>query len=320
MRICIYGAGAVGGHLASRFAAAGEEVSLVARGANLAAIRARGLAFHSGALHRVDRLNASADPAELGKQDAVIVAVKATGLDAVASGLPALMGPETAVVFALNGIPWWYMDELSPPATPSAIARAVPLDRVLACVIHSPNTLTAPGVVHNELPSVNRFVFGELDFSLSPRCRALAESLTRGGAQGVAMAEIRGEIWRKLVGNTMMWPVACLTGGTGRQIVGDPATRMICRDLVAETLAVAHAWGVEVAFDTEGLVPAKYTDHKSSVLQDLEAGRPLELDWVAGAVQRLGSIKGIKTPLLDTLLALVRNRAARTLPLAAAAY
>jgi 2-dehydropantoate 2-reductase len=285
MRICIYGAGAIGGHLAVRFANAGEQVSLVARGQQLTGLRERGLTLESEAENVCHHLPATDNPAELGEQDVVVVAVKANGLDAMAPGLRPLLGPHTRVVFAINGIPWWYLDELrGNEATSSPIREVVERRRVIACVVYSANTVTQPGVIHNEMPSANRFSLGALTPEATETCAALAQSLTAGGAQGHVSDDIRTEIWRKVQINTMFGAVACLTGANGRTIAGAEDLRPICLNITAETAAVAAAWGIHIHYDPAKLRAENYSNHKSSILQDLELGRPMEIDEISGAV------------------------------------
>jgi 2-dehydropantoate 2-reductase len=236
MRICIYGAGAIGGHLAVRYASAGMDVSVIARGRQLAAIQSDGLTLGTAGRTITHRLHAEADPARLGHQDAVIVAVKATAIAAVAGPLQSLLGPQTPVVFALNGLPWWYMDELR--GTAGLGAPLVARERVIGCVVNSSNTVVAPGVVHNE-GSDNRFIMGELDGAVSDRLTALTDGLTRGGATGEVTGAIRTAVWAKLLRNAMTGSVACLTGATGKQMASDPALARICLAVARETGAVS---------------------------------------------------------------------------------
>jgi 2-dehydropantoate 2-reductase len=306
MRICIYGAGAIGGHLAARYAAAGKEVSVVARGPHLAAIQSDGLTLETLRGSSTHRLRAAADPALLGEQDAVIVAVKATAIPGMAASLKPLLGPRTPIVFALNGVPWWYMDEMR--ASPGPIAQAVDRARVMGCVIYSSNTVVAPGVVRNDNPR-NRFVMGELDGALSERLLALTDGLTSDAVKAVPTDNIRAAVWDKLLRNAMSGSVACLTGANGIQIASDPELRRICLAVAAEASAVAASLGITAVYDPAHFRPENYTTHKASILQDLELGRPMEIDAIAGAVQEIGVMRGVPTPTLDIVLALVRARA-----------
>jgi 2-dehydropantoate 2-reductase len=285
---------------------------VVARGPHLAAIQSDGLTLESGGSTINQRVRASADPADLGPQDAVIVAVKATAIPAIIHSLSPLLGPRTPIVFAMNGIPWWHMDEIRGTAGP--IAQSLDLGRTIACVIHSANTVIAPGVIHNDGAN-NRFIMGELDGTLSDRLLALTETLSRGGAAGdvtgEATPDIRTAVWQKLLSNVMSGSVACLTGATGRQIAGDPALGKICVAIAAEASAVAAAVGIHVAFDPARFQPQNYSDHKASILQDLELGRRMEIDAIAGAVQETGVLRNVPTPTLDIVLALIRHKATR---------
>jgi len=290
-----------------RYASAGAEVSVVARGPHLAAIRADGLTLETPEGRITHRLRAESDPALLGEQDAVIVGVKATAIPSMAEALQPLLGPQTPIVFALNGIPWWYMDEIR--GSVGAIAQVVDRARVIGCVINSANTVVAPGVIHAESAG-NRFTMGELDGVVSERLLALTDTLSRGGAKGEATADIRTVVWGKLLRNTMSGSVACLTGANGIQIASDPALAKICLAIADETSAVAASLGIEAVFDPARFRPEFYTSHKASILQDLELGRPMEIDAIAGAVQEIGVMRGVPTPTLDIVLALVRRRAA----------
>lgn len=308
MRICLYGAGAIGGHLAARYATAGADVSVIARGPHLAAIQSNGLTLESPNGTTTHRVTASHDPSDLGPQDAVIVTVKATAIPSITGSLAPLLGPGTPIVFALNGIPWWYMDEIR--GTAGRVAKGLDPGRTIACVIHSANTVTAPGIVHNDGPN-NRFIMGELDGTMSDRLLSLTRTLSDGGATAEATPDIRTAIWQKLLSNVMSGSVACLTGATGRQIASDPELGKICLAIAREASAVAAALGVTAVFDPARFRPENYSDHKASILQDLELGRKMEIDAIAGAVQETGALRGIPTPMLDTVLALIRHKATR---------
>jgi 2-dehydropantoate 2-reductase len=312
MKICVYGAGAIGGHIAVRLAHAGDEVAVIARGAHLAAIQTNGLTLQSSEESSTEWVAATDDPRRIGPVDAVVATVKATGLDEVAANIAPLLGPQTPVVFALNGIPWWYMDEFRGREAEnflSPIRHAVGRERVIGCTIYSPNTVIRPGVIHQDNPRRNRFVLGELDGQITPRLQALCDSLTRGGAQGEPTTDPRTELWRKLLSNLSSGPVACLTGANGRELAGEPALRPIVHALAEEGVAVAAAWGIRVAHDRDRVRPENFSTHKASILQDLELGRRMEIDAIYGSVQEAGQRQSVPTPLLDTLLALLRVRA-----------
>ena len=184
----------------------------------------------------------------------------------------------------------------------------MPRGNAIGCVVYSSNTVTAPGVIHNDRPGNDRYVFGDVE-APTEACRALAAGVTRGGATGTATEAIRAEVWRKLLSNVAIGPASCLTGGTGKQVAGSDDLRPICLAMVEEARAVARTYGIEVPFDPAGFGAARYSDHKSSILQDLELGRRMEIDAIPGAVQRLGRLQGVPTPMLDTVLGLLRCRA-----------
>jgi 2-dehydropantoate 2-reductase len=232
--------------------------------------------------------------------------VKATALAGMVENLVHLLGPGTPVVFALNGIPWWYMDEIR--GTTGPIAKVLDRARVIGCVVNSSNTVVAPGVVHADGKN-NRFVMGELDGAISDRLLALTDGLTKGGAVGEPTGDIRTAVWRKLFSNVMSGSVACLTGANGIQMASDPALVRICLAIAQEAGAVAASLGIDAVFDPDRFRPENYTAHKSSILQDLELGRKMEIDAIAGAVQETGVLRGVPTPVLDIVLALVRSRA-----------
>jgi 2-dehydropantoate 2-reductase len=214
------------------------------------------------------------------------------------------------VVFAINGIPWWYLDDMrGAEAATSPIRQVVARERVISCVVYSANTVTAPGVIHNEMPSMNRFTLGTPEQDAGQACHPIAAAIVKGGADCGVSADIRTDIWRKLQINTMMGPVGSLTGATGRGIAGAAELRPICLSLAAETAAVAAAWGISIHYDPAKLKAENYSEHKSSMLQDLELGRPMEIDEIPGAVQEAGRRKAVPTPTLDHILALLRTRA-----------
>ena len=321
-RICVYGAGAVGGFVAGSLARAGREVSVVARGAHLAAIQADGLTVTSGGETFTARVAASQDPAALGPQDLVIVTLKATGLGALEAGLPPLLGPDTPVVFALNGIPWWYFQGL--PETNrtrpdlgrldpgGVLARVVAPERVVGCVIYSANTVVAPGRIENTSPGANKYALGEPDGVVRPRTEAISAAFDGTGVAAPLVADIRKELWNKLLGNVSQ-SILCAIVEEPLNVLGrDPALAQLVRDVTAEAVAVAAAHGVTLDVDL-GKVPAPRllnSPHKPSILQDYEAGRPMEIDAIATSVQAFGRAAGVPTPYLDTMTALVSRRAA----------
>jgi len=312
MRICVYGAGAIGGNFAARLAEAGNDVSVVARGAHLEAIRANGLTLIAGDKKIVAKVRASDRPAELGRQDAVISTLKATGLPALAENVGPLLGPDTPVVFAQNGIPWWYGHGLSksrPPAPDlsrldpgGALAKAVGLERTLGGAITSPNHVVEPGVVVNEIPDRNGLWVGEIDDRQSQRVGALRAALKGANISSPDTTDIRYDIWHKLMAN--------LTGSTVALILGQPSSvqktpivNQLCRRAHAEALAVAKAHGVLLDDSPDVRYGPKrvYFDHRPSILQDYDLGRPMEIESIVRAPVAFARSAGIATPTLDAI-------------------
>ncbi|HYM33646.1 MAG TPA: 2-dehydropantoate 2-reductase [Candidatus Cybelea sp.] len=320
MRICVFGAGAVGGHLAARLAHAGEDVSVIARGAHLAAMRERGLRFLGKDQDFTAKVQATDDPAHVGNQDAVIVAVKAPALGDVASRIAPLLGPDTPVLFAMNGIPFWYfygqpgrfqgkrLERLDPGGK---LWRLIGPERSLGCAVYSGNEVIEPGVVRNTSAGRNRYILGEPDGSLSARAKVLSAALARAGIDAPVTPDIRTAIWTKLSGNVGFSPVAALTHGTLAQIGGAADVLQLCRRLMAEAIAVAKAHGVTVETDLDQATDSKLQrpPHKPSMLQDMERGRPLEIDALLASVQDFGRMADVPTPHLDGVVALLALRA-----------
>jgi 2-dehydropantoate 2-reductase len=315
MRICVYGAGAIGGNFAARLAAAGNEVSVVARGAHLAAIQARGLSLLAGDRKIVAPVRASHRPADLGTQDAVLVTLKASGQHALAGSIGPLLGPDTPVVFAQNGIPWWYGHGLSksrPPAPDlsrldpgGALAGSVGLDRVVGGVVSSPNHVVEPGVVHNEMPERNTLWVGEPDDRASPRIEALRATLKAAGIASPATTDIRYEIWHKLMAN-LTGSTVCLVTGQAVKIQATPLVNRLSRRAHAEALAIAAAHGVMLddAPDKRYGPTRVYSDHRPSILQDYDLGRPMEIESIVRAPVAFARSAGVDTPTLDAIEAI----------------
>ncbi|WP_439598274.1 ketopantoate reductase family protein [Falsiroseomonas sp.] len=313
MRVCVFGAGAVGGHIATRLALGGAEVSIVARGANLAAIREKGLTVRAPDGEHHARVAAAEDPAALGPQDAVLVTVKAPSLPGVAAAIAPLLGPETFVAFVMNGVPWWYFDRHGGPLDGTRlpeldpgeqVRRAIGVERSVGGVVHSATTVLAPGLVQAVNP-VNRVILGELDGRDSPRLAALAGILCRGGMQGEVTRDIRGEMWAKLAGGLSNAPICVLTRKDIAQSFADPVIRAEALRLLQEALAIAQALGVTVAMEPETRIAQLAAfRHKPSILQDLELGRPMEIEAMLQAPLRLARLAGVATPALDLSVAL----------------
>jgi 2-dehydropantoate 2-reductase len=317
MRIAIVGAGAIGGYLGVRLALAGAEVTLIARGAHLAAIHQSGLAleYADGRREVAHPALATDDIAEAGTQDVVIVAVKAQSLPALAEPIRALYGPDTAVVFAQNGIPWWYFMRHGGPyegrqittVDPGGqIAAAVEIERVIGCVVYPAAAIAAPGVIRHI--EGNRFTLGEPDGSKSERILALSQLFASAGLKAPARPDIRTEIWIKLWGNLSFNPISALSRATADLIIADPGTRALVAAMMAEAQQVAEALGIRFPLSIERRIKMAEDigAHKTSMLQDVEAGKPTEVDALVGAVAELGRMVGIATPHIDAIYAAMK--------------
>ena len=318
MKICIYGAGAIGGLLGAKLARAGQDVTLIARGPHLAAMRAKGLRLFSEDEEILAQPRAVENPEEAGKQDYVIVAVKATGVGAIAERMAPLLGAETAVVTAMNGIPWWYFWRQEGPWRDRQLAtidpdgglwRAIPPERCVGCVVYSAAEIVEPGVVRHSYG--NRFMLGEPDGGQSRRIEGLSKALTTAGFKAPVRPKIRDDIWLKLWGNLSFNPVSALTHGTLAGMASDANVRAVIRAMMVEAESVATAFGVALPVDVDTRIgwARDVGEHKTSMLQDLEQGRPMEIDALTGVVAEMGDLVGIETPMIDAVLALVRQRA-----------
>ena len=316
MRICIFGAGAVGSHFAVRLALAGHEVSCVMRGAHLAAVKADGLTLRVGDARFNAKVNASDDPAALGPQDLVISTLKATGVASLASGLKPLLGSDTPVIFAQNGIPWWYDIGLpaAHPAPPDlsfldpggALRAAVPKERIIGGVIFSSNEVIEPGVVANLSPERNMLLIGECDDRASERIGKLRALLEAASIASAPAAQIRETIWSKLLTNMSMSVLCLLTGQTARGVRDEPALQQVIPRLLDEANAVAQSCIPDVKRVTRsGPAP----EHKPSILQDYELGRAMEIDVLVRAPAAFARAAGLSTPMLDLIAGLAIQRA-----------
>ncbi|MFZ2155509.1 MAG: 2-dehydropantoate 2-reductase [Bradyrhizobium sp.] len=316
MRICIFGAGAVGSHFAVRLALAGHDVSCVMRGPHLGAVKANGLTLRVGDAEFKAKVNASDDPAALGPQDFVISTLKATGISALATGLMPLLRDDTAVVFAQNGIPWWYDIGLSADHPPppdlgfldprGKLRSAVAKDRIIGGVIFSSNEVTAPGVVANLSPERNMLLIGECDDRSSERIARLRAALEGASITSAPVARIRETIWTKLLTNMSMSVLCLLTGLTARGVRDDPALQEVIPRLLEEANAIAQSCfpGV-MRLTRSGPAP----DHKPSILQDYELGRAMEIDVLVRAPAAFARAADLPTPMLDLMAALAIRQA-----------
>jgi 2-dehydropantoate 2-reductase len=319
LRICIFGAGAIGGLVGARLAAKGEaEVSLIARGPHLAAMRADGLVLKEEGRQTTVRVAATERAADLGVQDYVFLALKAHSIPGILDSLEPLLGPETAVVTAQNGVPWWYFYKHGGEHEGRRIEAVDPGGRVwdrigperaIGCVVHPAAEIEAPGVIRHV--EGDRFPLGEPSGEKTERLMALSRTFVAAGLRAPVRPQIRNEIWTKLWGNLSFNPISALTGGTLEEIAGDEGTRGVARAMMLEAQAIGEALGVHFAVDVERRIDgAKDVGaHKTSMLQDLELGRPMEIDALVTAVQELGRLVGVATSTIDIVLALVRQRA-----------
>ncbi len=318
MRIAVVGAGAVGGFIAGHLARAGTSVAVLARGAHLAAMRERGLTVESRGERWTVPVEASDRADDLGTADAVVVTAKGPSLPAIAAAAVPLLGAETPMVCAMNGIPWWYNHRRS-GADETAIERIDPNgrlwtgigpDRAIGCVIDCPSEVVEPGTVRHNAPRPGSFAMGEPDGEASDRLRAIADAFEAAGMEAPVTSNIRHAIWSKLLVNISRSPLGVLTGATERAMAENPETLAVTLAIMREAQAVAGAHGIEVEIDEAGQSdPARRSAHRSSMLQDWDLGRPMEVDGIVTVVQDFARAAGIVTPVLDTVSALLREKA-----------
>jgi 2-dehydropantoate 2-reductase len=317
MKIAIIGAGAIGGYVGAKLALAGEEVTFIVRGENLRAIREHGMRLQlaDGSEQVAQDVRATDDYGAAGPQDLVILATKAHQVAAVAGELPRLFGPDTAVVTMQNGIPFWYFHKTGGPLegspvrsvdTDGELARRIPPERVIGCVVYPASELVAPGVVRHI--EGDRFPLGELDGSSSERVQRISECFTRAGFKAPVLADIRSEIWLKLWGNLTFNPISGLTQATLSDICQYSLSRGLAADMMREAQDVAAKLGISfrVTLDKRIAGAEKVGRHKTSMLQDIEAGRAPEIDALVGSVAELARMTDTPTPHIDTVYALVK--------------
>jgi 2-dehydropantoate 2-reductase len=330
MRVLIAGAGAIGGYIGARLARAGADVVLFARGPHLQAMRERGLQVRSAEGDVQVRPTVTGDLATVGITDVVFLGVKAHGLPALAPALRCTFGPDTVVVSTQNGIPWWFFQgyggdldgyRLERVDPGGVIASAIEQRRVIGSLAYFATEIAEPGVIqHTE---GNRITLGEPDGSRSERCRQIAEALIAAGFRCPISTRIRNEIWVKLLGNVAFNPISALTGGTLEELARHPDGSRVVRDVMQETEAVAAKLGIElpISIDQRIAGAAKVGAHKTSMLQDYEAGRPMEIEAVVGAVVELGERLAVSMPATRALYACVKildeHRQRHAVPLAA---
>ena len=318
MRICIYGAGAIGGYLGAMLESTGAEVSLIARGPHLQAMQSRGLKLITAEGESIHRLNCTDKPESLPAQDFVIVTLKAHSVPKIVPQIDALLAPGGAVVTAVNGIPWWYFYGLEGPHKNQRLRSVDPDDqqwqqlqpqRAIGCVVYPACDLLEPGVIRHV--EGNRFTLGEPSGEKTERVMALSQVFIEAGLKAPVRPRIRDDIWVKLWGNLCFNPISVLTHATLDIIATEPGTRAIAAGMMAEAQQIAESLGVKFAVDIEKRIngAAEVGAHKTSMLQDLEQGRPMEIDALLTVVQELGEMTGIATPVIDVVLGLVIQRA-----------
>jgi 2-dehydropantoate 2-reductase len=317
MKICIVGAGAIGGYLGAKLALAGETVTLIARGSHLEAIQKNGLKLlmADGSSQIATPFLATSDIQEAGLQDVVILTVKAHSVPAIAPHLPALYNPHTIVVTAQNGVPWWYFRKyggeyegtrIQSVDPDGIIETSIGAERAIGCVVYPATEIIEPGVIkHIE---GDRFTLGEIDGSKSDRIQLLAQTLKQAGFKAPIRNQIRTEIWIKLWGNVAFNPISALTGATLEDICRYPLTRELARQMMSETQAIAENLGIKFGITLEARINGAENvgAHKTSMLQDIEASRPTEIDAIVGAVAELGKLTQIPTPHIDAIYASIK--------------
>ncbi len=315
MKVCIVGAGAIGGWMGAKLARGGHSVSVLARGAALSAIRNNGLQLIEGDSTYIAKFTAAASAGELETPDLLIIAVKAPGLRDAAVSVAPLIGPNTTVLTAMNGVPWWFFDRLDRPLAGAQlttidatgeIAKSIPSRSVVGCVVHAACSVDAPGAIRHKMGA--RLIVGEPGGGLSPRLQALHEALAAAGFEPESSDDIQRDVWFKLWGNMTMNPVSAITGATTDKILDDAQTREFCSAVMREAQSIGNRIGIPIAQtpDERHAVTRKLGAMKTSMLQDVEAGKGIELDALVAAVCEIGQKVGVSTPYTDALLGLTR--------------
>ncbi len=318
MSICIYGAGAIGGYLGVQLALAGEEVTLIARGPHLEAMQKNGVKLHINGEERVAHPRCSNDPAEVGPQDYLIITLKTHSVPGIVDTIQPLLCPETAVVTAFNGIPFWYFYQLEGPWQDHQVESVDPggeqwekigPERAIGCVVYPATEVSEPGVIQHI--DGDRFSIGEPRGEKTDRITKLSEILHKAGLKAPIRSHIRNEIWVKLWGNLCFNPISALTYATLDVIATDPGTQAVARTMMLEAQAIGEKLGVRFGVDVDRRIAgaAAVGAHKTSMLQDLERGRPMEIDAVLTVVQEMGRLVEVETPTIDVVLPLVQQRA-----------
>ncbi|WP_431304679.1 2-dehydropantoate 2-reductase [Sediminicoccus sp. BL-A-41-H5] len=319
MKICVFGAGAIGGLMAAKMAAAqSAEVTIIARGPHLAAMQKNGLKLISDGQETIVHPRCVATAEEAGVQDAVIVTLKAHSLAEAAKQMQPLLGPETSIVSAVNGIPWWYFHKIGGPYegrrvesvdAGGEVSALLAPERAIGCIVYPAADVPEPGVIEHTYG--DRFTLGEPSGERTPRVEAVAKALVAAGFKAPVRPKIRDEIWVKLWGNLAFNPISALTVNTLDQLTGDPGQREVARNMMLEAQAIGEALGVRFAIDVDKRIAgaAEVGAHRTSMLQDLERGRPMEIEALLGVVVEFAELTGLPAPTCRTVLALVRARA-----------
>ena len=313
MKICVYGAGAIGGLMAAWLARAGHDVSLVARGAQLDAIRRDGLRVRSKTGTDSFRIKADADPAKFGAQDYVLVTVKAQNLADVAASIAPLLGEDTSVVTAMNGVPWWFLNLRLKSLDPDgALSRAIPTQRVVGCVIHLAASNPEPGLVSHNMGA--KLILGQPGGENTARTRRIADALAAAGFEIVVSSTIEKEFWVKLLGNVSFNPVSALTVSTADRLIQNDEVKAYMVEIMREVLAIGRAVGVDANIDPEARIDMARAlgPFKTSMLQDLEAGKRLEIDGLLAGTLEIARKAGVRAPFTESLFGLIRARAQST--------
>lgn len=318
MKVCVFGAGAIGGYVAARLSTAGAEVSCVARGPHLAAMKANGLILKSAGETLVSHPRCTDDARELGPQDYVVIAVKAHSLPAAAPSIRNLIGEKTALVPALNGVPWWYFYKSGGPHENARLQSVdpggklwelLPPSRVIGCIVYPATDVVAPGIIEHTYS--NRFDLGEPDGSKSERAQAFSQLMIKAGLRAPVRPRIRENLWVKLWGNLSFNMICSLTRSALDVVIANPETRALARIMMVEGQGVAEKLGVKLPLDVDARIAgaAEVGSHKPSTLIDLERGRPMEIDALLGAVVEMAHLTQVPVPTCEAVLALVRQLA-----------
>ena len=318
MKICVFGAGAIGGLMAAWLARAGHEVSVVARGAQLDAIRRHGLRVTSKTGSDAYQVKADSDPARLGAQDYVLVTVKAQSLLDVAQRIAPLLGKETSVVTAMNGVPWWFFhrlkyrngsERLETLDPGGVLSRAIPTERVVGCVIHLAASTPEPGLVRHNMGA--KLILGEPGGANTMRTKRIGEALTNAGFEVIVSDAIEKDFWVKLLGNVSFNPVSALTVSTADRLIENQEVKSYMVEIMREVLAIGRAVGVDAAIDPEARIDMARVlgPFKTSMLQDLEAGKSLEIDGLLAGTLEIARKAGVRAPFTESLYGLIRARA-----------